>query len=89
MGNEGRFAVSSSLLLRTRQRISNCNLAGSAKALTAIIEHDCSVVASVNQLQNYRQGLLAPLRSKKGAVQALLSFDDGKDKVLRLSNLLP
>ena len=60
MGNEGRFAVSSSLLLRTRQRISNCNLPGSAKALTAIIEHDHSVVASVNQLQHYRQRLLAP-----------------------------
>ena len=28
MGNEGRFAVASSLLLRTRQWISNCNLSG-------------------------------------------------------------
>ena len=86
--NEGRFAVSSSLLLRTRQRISSCNLPGSDKALTAIIELDHSAVASVNQLQHYRQGLLAPLRSKKGAVQALLSFDDGKDKAPRLSNML-
>ena len=80
MDNEGRFAVSSSLLLRTRQRISNCNLPGSAKALTAIIELDHSVVASVNQLQQYRQRLLVPHRSNKGAVQALLSFDDGKAK---------
>ena len=55
----------------------------------SIIEHDHSVVASVNQLQRYRQGLLAPLRSKKGAVQALSSFDDGKDQVSRLSNMLP
>ena len=80
MGNEGRFAVPSSLLLSTRQRISSCNLPGSDKALTAIIELDHSAVASVNQLQRYRKGLLEPLRSKKGAVQALLSFDDGKDK---------
>ena len=37
----------------------------------------------------YRQRLLAPPRSKKGAVQALLSFDDGKAQVSRLSNMLP
>ena len=35
----------------------------------------------------YRQRLLAPPRSKKGAVQALLSFDDGKAQVSRLSNI--
>jgi hypothetical protein len=84
-GNEGRFAVSSSLLLHARQRISNCNLSPvrprrsqrSSSRTTASSRPSTSCSANA-------KGSSLPSGARR-----VPSFDDGKAKVPRLSNMLP
>jgi len=54
-----------------------------------VLDLNCNMAFSTNQLQHWRKGPLATAQQEPGKPRLLLSYSDGRTKASRLSSMLP